>query len=218
MDSLVVCEMTLGCFCRNSLPKKLVENTGHSNLAGCWGCQDDHSHRAPRPCSTSLWLKNDLCQLSDGSCRCLHRQVNHTWQGDLQRPSVTGSIPPVWWFLWLATESSPQETLTTFLLEPSSWRGEVVLTLAPQQPGPASSVLKRVGTGPQCIPMKTLQSHVFVWVHFLTQWALLLKGAVGQQSQPEKRAGLVAVNVASASLGITSAYGGGGLHRKWPSW
>lgn len=32
-------------------------------------------------------------------------------------------------------------------------------------------------------------------------------------TRPEKRAGLVAVNVASASLGITSAYGGG-LHRK----
>lgn len=54
-----------------------------------------------------------------------------------------------------------------------------------QQPRAAVSILKRVGTGPPCIPMKTLQSHVFVWVHFLTQWALLLKGAAGQQSQPE---------------------------------
>lgn len=52
--------MTLGCFSRNSLPKTLVENSGHWNFAGCWGCQDDHSHRGPRPCSTSLWLKNDL--------------------------------------------------------------------------------------------------------------------------------------------------------------
>lgn len=30
--------------------------------------------------------QNDLHQLSDGSCRWLHRQVNHTWQGDLQPP------------------------------------------------------------------------------------------------------------------------------------
>lgn len=92
-----------------------------------------------------------------------------------------------------------------------------MLTLAPEQPRAASSILKRFGTGPQCIPMKTLQSHVFVWVHFLTQWALLLKGAVGQQSQPENRAGLVTVNVTPAPLKITSAYGGEGrrgLHRK----
>lgn len=83
----------------------------------------------------------------------------------------------------------------------------MVLTLVPQQPGPAASTLKRVGTGPQCIPMKTLQSRVCLGA--LSNTVGSAEGAVGRRRQPENRAGLVAVSIASVSLGITSANGEG---------